>query len=73
MTQKDIDEINDNMFIINGLLEVMQNIDSKTPFPEPTIEGLKVSARIIQNDVNEINDIVNKEQNLLKDWEKAND
>lgn len=61
MESKDIDEVNENIYEIEQLAEVIYNLDVETLFQKETLTAVKHLASIIQRDTNEIKKIVDKE------------
>lgn len=61
MEIKDIDEVNENIYEIEQLAEVIYNLDVETMFQKETLTAVKHLASIIQHDTNEIKKIVDKE------------
>lgn len=61
MELKDIDEVNENIYEIEQLAEVIYNLDVETMFQKETLIAVKHLASIIQRDTEEIKKIVDKE------------
>lgn len=61
MEIKDIDEVNENIYEIEQLAEVIYNLDVETMFLKETLTAVKHLASIILRDTEEIKKIVDKE------------